>query len=607
MIHYHKQSHYSKESLATHGTITTSVLAASVGPELHKQTKEDDTINLMDNLQHRQRFLREYISPHAAGWAPSEFPNPLSSPAQCHIDSVVGESSSYTQQGTESGSGSTSSVSTMPKPPRLLFCDPDGIFSEEGVIQISQALRNFTSRYAHGYQHQEVSPPCRYNRKPMRRLNEIQWNNTIHGDDNMERNNGEDIIPLNMDMDENNRILRGGTAWKKIEKRDTLSMVGTSFQFESNQSMIRPEIAVAIVSKMDLADILHEFTFYTFEDEEDMINDAAQYFASYLHNAWFGRDTLNEEDSGGSGSNAGLGDGCSCDRDYYVQSEANGILIFISVADRVCFVSSGSAVASVLPWWRLERIVTDMKDDMRNGDYFHAISSAIENTELLLDEGPPTVSEKTADFLQRFGVILLFSSITFFMAICGEYRDRKKRYEEAEVMSVMDGVERDKARILQREFKTDSCPICLESFQNIRDSSSGFERAMKRVDSYGIPVKGNDGNDLKILRCGHVFDYTCWRCWITSNSCGDPGICPVCRADITKKQRGRGGETVVRDVPPNINNDMEIGADGYGTFQNERGRPALDESVSFIQSDERDEELRDEELQRFINSSSLIL
>jgi hypothetical protein len=226
-----------------------------------------------------------------------------------------------------------------------------------------------------------------------------------------------------------------------------------------------------------------------------------------------------------------------------------------------------------------------MKDDMRSGDYFQAISSAINNIAQLLDEGPPTVSEKTVDFLRRFGVVLLFSSITFFLAICGEYRDRKKRYEEAEFLSEMDGVERDKARILQREFKTDSCPICLESFHNVKDGTSkGLERGMTRVDSYGIPIKGNDGKDLKILRCGHIFDYTCWRCWITSSSCGDPGICPVCRANITRKRRERDGDRYDHEVLSNSND--EIQTDSYGTFQNETRRrpPLLDESISSVQS-----------------------
>jgi hypothetical protein len=566
-----------------------------------KEQQHRMTNDVLGHIQ--QRFLREYISPHATGWVPSEFPNPLHSPAQCHIDSVgvgggggvvkeedpQGESS-YSQQQQQQEEEEEEDDDTSKIPPRLLFCDPDGIFSDEGVMQISYALRNFTSRYDDSTR---KKGPCRTanKRKSTRFLLQDIKKYYIHEQDGEWMEN-QHSIPMNR-IDEN-RVLRPGAALHSVEKRGTVSMFGTSFQFDSDQLVIQPEIAVAIVSKMDLPDILHEFSFYTFEDEEDMINDAAQYFASYLHNAWFGRDRLNEDDQQGSGGSSSstssfaghVAQDEKCkDRDYYMRSEANGILIFISVADRVCFISSGSAIASVLPWWRLERVVSGMKDDMRSGDYFQAISSAINNIAQLLDEGPPTVSEKTVDFLRRFGVVLLFSSITFFLAICGEYRDRKKRYEEAEFLSEMDGVERDKARILQREFKTDSCPICLESFHNVKDGTSkGLERGMTRVDSYGIPIKGNDGKDLKILRCGHIFDYTCWRCWITSSSCGDPGICPVCRANITRKRRERDGDRYDHEVLSNSND--EIQTDSYGTFQNETRRrpPLLDESISSVQS-----------------------
>ena len=52
-----------------------------------------------------------------------------------------------------------------------------------------------------------------------------------------------------------------------------------------------------------------------------------------------------------------------------------------------------------------------------------------------------------------------------------------------------------------------------------------------RVDGRGIPPRGSDGLPIKLLRCGHVFDETCWRCWVRSGN-GDPCRCPVCRRDV---------------------------------------------------------------------------
>lgn len=470
-----------------------------------------------------------------SGWIPSEYPNPIRDPIACHIANFLGVNpSDDMEQGVQIQQDARS---------RVLFCDPDGILTNEGVGRLADMLRNFTST-RFGREEDRGTLPCR---------------KLINGGGG----GGDNIGPRWHDPPS---IHAWDSEANSMSPARVSSILGASFPFRTNpMATIHPEIAVAIVSKMDLQDILHEFSFYTFEDEEDMINDAAQYFASYLHNAWFGRDRSSD-----------TYDHAGChDRDYYLRSEANGILLFISIAERVCFISSGNGVATVLPWWRLEWVVSSMKDDMRRGDYYHAISNAIHDITFLLEEGPPTMSEKTMDFLRRFGVVLLFSSITFFLAICGEYRDRKKRCQEAERLSEMDDVERDKARILQREFKTDSCPICLESFHHVKDWDRGLDRGMKRVDSYGIPLKGNDGKDLKILRCGHVFDYTCWRCWITSSSCSDPGICPVCRADIVKV-RHESGHGIRGHDTSNSNGGDRTTDNSYGTFgDRERGNTLL--------------------------------
>jgi len=383
----------------------------------------------------------------------------------------------------------TNTNSNTNQPPGLLLCDPDGIFNNVGISRIANTLRNFTAKYAVD----TVAPP---------------------------------------------------PSWSKI--------LSAPFQVD-NSIAIQPEIAVAIASKMDLSDILHEFSFYTFEDEDDMINDAAQYFASYLHNAWFGSGQHRDVD-------------VDVDVDVDEAREANGILIFISVMDGICFISSGNGIEAVLPWWRLERVVDGMKTDMRTGDYFDAIKGAVADISEMLDEGPPTASERMVDFLGRFGVVLLFSIVTFCLALCGEYRDRKNRYENAEISSEMDDVEDTKARILQKEFRTESCPICLEDFYFGKEGGEQLEGSLSetRVDSYGIPLFGSDGEELKLLRCGHVFDHSCWRCWITSSGCKDPCICPVCRADIAKVQIDNEDYEIEAQISTRLVQDQE--GDRYGTF-----------------------------------------
>jgi hypothetical protein len=148
----------------------------------------------------------------------------------------------------------------------------------------------------------------------------------------------------------------------------------------------------------------------------------------------------------------------------------------------------------------------------------------------------------------------------------------------------MSHVEREKARLLQREFKTKSCPICLENFddgldiegepsselaleneykqdqyadeldgdtgcqcccarkaktkQNTESKEEPKKSALRRVDSYGIPIMGADHHNVKMLRCGHIFCDSCWKEWVHSGQ-GNPCICPVCRQDVGKSSKRR--------------------------------------------------------------------
>lgn len=261
-----------------------------------------------------------------------------------------------------------------------------------------------------------------------------------------------------------------------------------------------------------------------YEDEEDMVNDAAQIFARTLHDAWWsesGEDCLQNNNN----------DPNFCRR----PSGEYGILIFLSIQDRVCFISTGSAISSILPWWRLEHIVASMKPDLRRRDYGNALLRAIEYLSAMLEAGPPTMSDRLHDFISRFGVVIAFAMFTFFFGAWGEYRDRRKRWQYAEARSKLSSVEKEKARLLQKKYKSRSCPICLESFAGgsssnlsaaadlaekgqssddgklvgestpLMDGGDDKKPSMRKVDSYGIPLVGCDGRKIKMLRCGHIF------------------------------------------------------------------------------------------------------
>lgn len=281
---------------------------------------------------------------------------------------------------------------------------------------------------------------------------------------------------------------------------------------------------------MNLPAVLREGSYYVYEDEDDMVNDAAQIFAQTLHGAWWAGSP---EDCFQNSKDPNL-----CRR----PTGEFGILIFLSIQDRVCFISTGSAVSSILPWWRLEHIVASMKPDLRHRDYGNALLRAIQYVSAMLEAGPPTVSDRLHDFISRFGVVIAFAMFTFFFGAWGEYRDRRKRWQYAESRSRLSSVEKEKARLLQRKYKSRSCPICLEPFaggssnnlaggsssnlsaaadaaekglcsndygtgpsMNGNDDKKSVKSGMRRVDSYGIPLTGCDGRKIKMLRCGHIF------------------------------------------------------------------------------------------------------
>lgn len=313
-------------------------------------------------------------------------------------------------------------------------------------------------------------------------------------------------------------------------------------RLEQSAALPDIELAVATVRKMNLPSVLRQGSYYAYEDEDDMVNDAAQIFARSLHDAWWSPAV--------------------CRQTSPCHSET-GILIFLSIQDRVCFISTGSEISSILPWWRLDHAVSSMKPDLRHRDYGGALLTAIHELSRMLEAGPPTLQDRVHDFIARFGVVIAFAVFTFGFGAWGEYRDRRKRWQYAEQRSKLTGLERDKARQLQKEYHTQCCPICLEDFDRGQDpwrmmdvdeepEEDDDEQEMekdrlkpeapsrlKRVDSYGLPLKGTDGKRIKLLRCGHIFCETCWKQWVHSG-CGNPCNCPVCRQDVGRNPRKRG-------------------------------------------------------------------
>ncbi|CAJ1953856.1 unnamed protein product [Cylindrotheca closterium] len=479
--------------------------------------------------------------PETFGWEPSLYPNPRENPQKCGI-AYLFQNEHFVQQSNDT----TTTTSSTTTDNSLQLCDPDWVLGGIYLEEIAIAMKNFVATYS-SQPPFEVSPPARKTR--MLQQDKRGWE--IVDEDYLkdtppylQQGTPPPIDPVNNESagDEN---LASPDLLDSEKEDDSIGEASVPFV----------ELAIATVRKMHISAVLEHGIYYSYEDEEDMVSDAAQIFARYLHDRWW------------QGNPNG----------------AYGILIFLSIQDRVCFISTGSAITTVLPWWRLEHIVASMKPDLRHRDYGHALLTAIHDLSDMLAEGPPTLADRFHDFMARFGVVIAFAAFTFFFGAWGEFRDRRKRWEYADSRSKMSQVEREKARLLQREFKTRSCPICLENFNDGTDSQGNlYELSMeyekeqeeyadsqdrstgsrccctpksdkkvsseekeapnnsllRRVDSYGIPLLGPDHRNVKMLRCGHIFCDSCWKEWVHSGQ-GNPCICPVCRQDVGKASKHR--------------------------------------------------------------------
>ena len=474
------------------------------------------------------------------GWTPEVFPNPYFHPTECGIANI-----------------SLSFNLTMED---QLLCDPDGIFTKAGKVEILEALRNFSMTFL---PHRSRRQLAQQQKSSLGKSIGSWWNGLLDGItgtnstpptvanmSNPPYTAGVAVIEsvsMGLGMyrkkcgEERSRSCRMGQArsinvyfyihlYVVVDDDDDTNTHQNCFYHCHHDCCPFLRFIPSLFSphplQIDLPAVLQQGYYYTYQDQSQMINDAAQIFSHTVHQNWW--TAVNA---------ACLRDGRSDD----CPTGAYGTLIFLSVKDLVCFISTGSQTSTLLPWWRLGNVVWSMKTDLMNKYYARGIIAGITELVKMLQSGPPSLKSRVRDFFSRFGVVLGFAIITCLFGAWGEYRDRRKRWRFAEDRSTMNHVEREKAKRLQMDFKTRACPICLEPFyENDEDDDNTdstarqnrrHRRRRPRVDNYGIVLRGTDDKPIKILRCGHIFDHTCWKQWVNSGQ-GNPCICPVCRQDV---------------------------------------------------------------------------
>lgn len=144
----------------------------------------------------------------------------------------------------------------------------------------------------------------------------------------------------------------------------------------------------------------------------------------------------------------------------------------------------------------------------------------------------------------------------FGVAIFKGVHDEREARSYVVVQTQLSQIDRDRALVLQGQYQCSSCPICLEPF--------------KKEEGETLFTHGSDGLPLKLLRCGHVFDETCWSEWITNGS-GNFRRCPICQQDV-----GAGGNETAQNSSNNILQQQQQAAEGQNQdraiqqFQRER-------------------------------------
>jgi len=303
---------------------------------------------------------------------------------------------------------------------------------------------------------------------------------------------------------------------------------------DNSSSSSKLEIVIAIAEKTDFQPYYpnfhhrssnsrgsrHEYERQGQKEEDEDILKASESFTMELHNKW------------GIGAQTKCGD--------------TGILVYISIRDRVIYISKGSALNELLTSSRIDTIINKMKPFLRSNSYQEAIETSLYYITEQIEKGKPY-----NDSILFLSILMIFGGVFFG----NEYYQSWQRRKYAQARMHLNQLDRDNALALQGKYKSTSCPICFEPFQRTSnngdattctDENSTDEQTVPLTDddnntSSTSDLIGSDGLPLRLLRCGHVFDETCYQTWVSTGQ-GDVRVCPICKEDISA-----GGDTTTRN------------------------------------------------------------
>jgi uncharacterized membrane protein YgcG len=306
------------------------------------------------------------------------------------------------------------------------------------------------------------------------------------------------------------------------------------------------EVAVSVIHQMDLVG-----TGYSIEKGSEV-------FARGLHDRW------------GVGS----------------AEKNNGILVFLSIADRAVYISTGDGMKEKFPLPIIEGIIQRMKPFLRNADYGGALVNCIIEIELgLAGKALPAGRRESTSSSEKEepkigALILIFTGVagmlgyTWWQKRKLERMDQGRRALDSLIREVGTGggslhstadetgapsggaaaegtaEQDDQGKV----FYTTSCPICLENFEQLDFNAlnNGETAEIGAPADEGVVIddgtvnattssgkskskdsnkssKTNSGLKRMALRCGHTFCNPCLETYLRSNA---GRKCPICRLPV---------------------------------------------------------------------------
>ena len=214
-----------------------------------------------------------------------------------------------------------------------------------------------------------------------------------------------------------------------------------------------------------------------------------------------------------------------------------GVVLFASIVDRSLYVSRGQALESVLTDARLDTVLESMKPLLRQGQYGPALILGVQAMRQYVQiKEQPSLWEVVTD--EHSWILWVILGGAFLV-----WRDRRRRRQYAAATAQLNELDRARAEALQGRFQATSCPICLEPFRmdktspcsEVVDATTtalpGGLQQQSPPPPPPLPRFGSDGRPLRLLRCGHMFDESCWEDWLKTTS-GRLDRCCICLAPL---------------------------------------------------------------------------